>query len=730
MEPQSHTTGEVGEPIRKKRNRVAFSCTNCRHSKQRCNRGSPCMTCVLRGKQDSCRYTDDKSGRAWQDENSEPKGRSSSPESSPPKQDNPDLSSFGYSDVNAHNVLGIVKKLEHLETGNTHTPRRKTNTVSLSHASSETYRALIKRLPCRTCVEHLVQVFFTEVNWQFAIVDRNIFDDQLTEYYRYQSASILEPQDQIPTDQLTFPALLFQVIGLAVQFLPAQAGQGLHSACLRGIPRDGKYDLQGCHTMQLLNLVGKNAMNLTYIQAEFLRISWLKNCGFIAEAWHALAQTIMDAQDIGLHRDDFKVDASDAEEVCEQLWQILLRRRTMMNLYLWDSEMGIVLGKSFTITLSDCNIVPPTDCDIPTNRRSTAPLPRALDEKPNEFTLRFLESRLTSNLHEVKALEAEGPYPRDYSKVERLHQQAIGYIDSMPAIYRSEFSDTSYDLECPWLPAQREYLCSGGWLFVLLIHRTYLFSIPKSREAIMRAGIEALRAQQRFFILLQPHHHKLFTLTYLSAEPAISMLAVLITFPEEHGDLVEEAFRCIREALWRLNQIRGTNNIAGPGANVIQNLLGRAELKHKHILTGNAESLTTGTRSSDLSSVTQSPHQESLQGSSLTSENADQQAQYRAPQFLNMADWSSLSTFQQANTTAQPAGNTNYALNESPLRPLVDLAYHDLTTSHPFELGSQGTGSVFDVSMGSQQMAAQFQGTFDDNSFWNFMNTNTLTFPT
>ncbi|KAK5039342.1 hypothetical protein LTR13_003599 [Exophiala sideris] len=696
------------------------------------------MTCVLRGKQDSCRYTDDKPkddalilnihSRNLQVEAPGSKGGSSSPESSPSAKESPDLSGFGYSDVNAHNVLGIFKKLGHLETGLTHTPHCKSNTVSLSHASSETYRAVIKRLPCRTCVDHLVQVFFTEVNWQFAIVDRNVFDDQLKEYYRYQSASILEPQHEIPIDQLTFPALLFQIIGLAVQFLPAQAVQSLHSACLRGIPRDGKRDPQSCHTIQLLNLVGKNAINLTYIQAEFLWISWLKNCGFIAEAWHALAQTIMDAQDIGLHRDDGKVDAIDAEDVCEQLWQLVLRRRTMLYLYLWDSEMGIVLGKSFTLTLSDCNLVPPTDCEIPTNRKSTAPLPRSPNEKPNEYTIRFLESRLTSTLHEVKALEAEGPYPRDYSKVERLHQQALGYIDDIPAIYRSENPDTSYDLECPWLPAQREYLCSGAWLFVLSIHRTYLFSIPKSREAIMRSGIETLRAQQRFFNCLQPHHYKLFTLTYLSAEPAISMLAVLITFPKEHGDLVGEAFRCIREALWRLNQIRDTNKIAGPGADVIQNLLGRAELKHKHVLTGNAESLTTSTRSSELSSVTPSSYPESLQGSSLNPGNTEQQAQYHAPQFLNMADWSSLSTFQQTNTSAQPYSNTSYAFNEFPLRPLADLAYHDLTTSQPFDLGSQGNGSAFDASVGWQHMAPQFLGTFDDNSFWNFMNTSTLTF--
>lgn len=266
----------------------------------------------------------------------EPKGWSSSPDSCQSAKENPDLSGFGYSNVNAHNVLGIVKKLDHLETGSTHTPPRRSTTVSLSLASLEIYQAVIKRLPCRACIDRLVEIFFTEVNWQFAIVDRNILQTQLNEYRQFSAAPIVEPQRDFPSDQLTFLALLFQVIGLAIQFLPAQAAHGLHPSCLRSISRDAKDDKRDCYTMELLNLLGKDAIDLTYIQAEFLRVSWLKNCGLIAEAWHALAQTIMDAQDIGLHRDDGKVDANDAEDVCEQLWQILLRRRTMMNLYLWD----------------------------------------------------------------------------------------------------------------------------------------------------------------------------------------------------------------------------------------------------------------------------------------------------------------------------------------------------------------------------------------------------------
>lgn len=145
-----------------------------------------------------------------------------------------------------------------------------------------------------------------------------------------------ESYHDIPTDLITFTALLFIVLALASQFLPPDGSRRLHSSCLWGIPTHEKSHEHDCSTLQLLGLLDKDAIDLTYVQAEFLMVSWLKNRGAIAEAWHTLAQAVMDAQEIGLHRDECKLHADSSENVCEQLWKILMRRRTMMNLFLWD----------------------------------------------------------------------------------------------------------------------------------------------------------------------------------------------------------------------------------------------------------------------------------------------------------------------------------------------------------------------------------------------------------
>ncbi len=238
--------------------------------------------------------------------------------------------------------MGIIKKLEHLATGNAYplphaaSPGRKI--VLLGPASFEVYKTVIRRLPCSACVKALVDLFFAEVNWQYAIVDQNDFDDHLEEYYRQTDDPVPDPQPSLYTDRVIFPALLFQILALAVQFMPAEAPQGLHDSCLARLTGgDARADCpHHDSTKQLLDLLDKDMIDLTYVQAELLRVDWLKNSGLIAEAWHALAQTILDAQEMGLHRDDGKIHASDAETACEQLWQMVLRRRLMLNLFLWD----------------------------------------------------------------------------------------------------------------------------------------------------------------------------------------------------------------------------------------------------------------------------------------------------------------------------------------------------------------------------------------------------------
>jgi hypothetical protein len=373
--------------------------------------------------------------------------------------------------------------------------------------------------------------------------------------------------------------------------------------------------------------------------------------------------------------------------------------------------MGMVLGKPLNFKPNDYTIIPPTDCEIPRNRTSTAPFQRAEDDKPNTFTVRLLEYHIHKYLPQVRELEAQGPYPRDYGKVERLHQIALDYIASVPATFRFENPDTSYDGQCPHLASQREFLCATVWLFILMLHRPYIFSIAKSRTEILKSGIEMLNAQQRFFLTLEQHHYRMFTLAYLSVEPCVSMLAVLIAFPGENADLVAEAFRCIKESLARLNMIRRTNRVAGQGADVIHNLLLRAEKNRPSpSLASKSSSSPSDGRSSELlmtpSSHGVGPFYPVAEQPPLFTNNAT---------FAEMPDWNM--QFQQTSSAAPPV-SSEYAFDDTTFRPVADLTYNDLALAMSEEGFSGESGS----ERMSNEMPQQFRGDFGEGSFWSFVN--------
>ena len=373
--------------------------------------------------------------------------------------------------------------------------------------------------------------------------------------------------------------------------------------------------------------------------------------------------------------------------------------------------MGMVLGKPLNFKVGDYTIIPPIDCEIPRNRTSTAPFQRIDYDKPNTFTVRLLEYQIHRYLPQVRELEAEGAHPRDFSKVERLHQVALDYIATMPPTYRFKNPDRSFDDACPMLASQREFLCATVWLFLLVLHRPYIFSMAKSRTEILKAGIQMLNAQQRLFLSLKPHHYRMFTLAYLSVEPCVSMLAVLIAFPLENANLVVEAFRCLKESLSRLNTIRGTNRVAGQGADVIRNLLLRAERNRPKQAQASKPDSPMQVRSS-----------ETLMSPNSHGAGSFYQMVEQPPLFAldaPMEDMSGWNVPFQQNSSSLPAVSSGYAFDATPFRPVADLAYNDLALA----MSEEGLSAADSGSDGIPiEMPLQFSGDFGEGSFWTFVN--------
>lgn len=150
--------------------------------------------------------------------------------------------------------------------------------------------ALIAKLPSRTVIKTLVDFFFEEVNWHYVILERFYFDGLFSRWPSGEatdSIKYLKPS-QLAMELRYFPSLLFQVISLSLQFLPPGWD---------ALPRSSMGELATSQTYsdlgdKLLYLLGRPGFALTAIQADFLRASWLKNCGRGVESWHTVGNAI------------------------------------------------------------------------------------------------------------------------------------------------------------------------------------------------------------------------------------------------------------------------------------------------------------------------------------------------------------------------------------------------------------------------------------------------------
>ena len=129
-------------------------------------------------------------------------------------------------------------------------------------------------------VAELVEIFFSEVNWYYSLLERHYFNElqkswlEITDFNN--GALIRRPMKDLSLNQLHLPALLFQIAAIALEFLPADAS----SLKVLSIRNDtvrhrlsGRYSRKG---MDIMEILGRYHATLSSIQQDLLRSLWLK----------------------------------------------------------------------------------------------------------------------------------------------------------------------------------------------------------------------------------------------------------------------------------------------------------------------------------------------------------------------------------------------------------------------------------------------------------------------
>jgi hypothetical protein len=156
------------------------------------------------------------------------------------------------------------------------------------HPSWAQYWKLASQLPPPPVINNLVTQYFTTLNWQYCMLEEYYFRLLLQRWLLTHQDTVTELDQEL----LCFPALLFQVLAIALRFAPPQAyatsgsEQVQQSTCVK---LSRYYSDIG---VNMINVLGENGRGVTAVEHYFVRAWWLKNNGRKADSWHSLGTAI------------------------------------------------------------------------------------------------------------------------------------------------------------------------------------------------------------------------------------------------------------------------------------------------------------------------------------------------------------------------------------------------------------------------------------------------------
>lgn len=665
------------------------------------------------------------------------------------------VSAFGYAKANGNNntTLGIFEKIENHDADLSDVPAQAATNSTEYSVLREKYKSSIRQLPSKPYIEKLLPMYFRDVNYLYYPLDEAVFRDHLNNWHNLSFSTLNKGPLELSGDLQFFPALLFQVLALALQFVPSGYDPSLDSlkyaASMSFDDLANDYSESG---VSILNLLGKRHTTLVTVQAGLLRTIFLKNCAMVTESWHSLSSTIRDAQEISLHKvvndRQLKKPNQTPEDILESLWQEQLRRRLWTILTLWDIHMAIVLGRPTTIDSRDGKPVFPIDAPTPKNRREEAPSLRTDSDPPTPLTMLLWNAELSAPLWDIFNLEREDPHQNNFAKVERMHMLIKKMTLHCPPYFRAENPDTTFDSypECYWLPRARPTFQNNAAFAIMALHRPYIFTSSVSRSAALGAGLDVLRAQRKIFDLIAVKDYKLFSLVLNSFDAIVLVAAIHILHPCDNRDDLDDTFKHFEWAMVRFEMMSERNSMARAALGVLKAIhmrlkkaVGQNKPVHKTVTPASRPTPPSTTNMSLPAPPPPDPyptqysdqrqlasHSSVLPSPSTTSISST--SQYEKPTISNhsgsapppvASEWEAFS-----GNMSIPQ---NFDLSSmAPLQPMHDLLYRDLSTiGDPQVIDPQLTGfGSADVSMLDGTSGGwQFEGDFGDDSFWGFMNT-------
>ncbi|KAF2816414.1 uncharacterized protein BDZ99DRAFT_471641 [Mytilinidion resinicola] len=571
-------------PRPRQRRRLILTCVECRKRKQKCDRGQPCAQCIARGPESICIYEKFKSPS-----NAVARASSKSTESSPGQiQDRTSPSilqnaqEYGYSESDAFSSMGMLTKV--ISGIDEIPPSHRPAAPQIRSKLRADYFGYVRRLPAKTNCDILIDLFFKDVNHLNEALDQVIFREQLDRWWATAHDTIFKQgPDALPLDLWYFPALIFQVLGVALQFLPTPHDPQLEE--LKFTPLQTFTELSKEYSdcgEGLSNLVGRPSPTLVAIQSSFMKDLWYANAGDILQAWNHSGRTVKEAISVGLHLEPELPSSSKPDELLDALWMNELRKRTWWNMFVWDSFMALELGRPMFIDINKCTVTPPIECEIPQDRLKRVPTPRSDSDRPIALTERILRLKISRRFAEIRELESQGSVPQNPEKVKELHDFAVKYREDLPTFYRNINPDTSWDELCPFVPTHRELISFLTDSFLMALHRPYIFTRSKSQREVYNCALAILDSQDRLFQFHRSSSTQWFIgTTFPTFDAAVLLAVVLVSNPERYHATFSRPYQSLQRALERLQAIGPSLPLAKTGSEILHSTIRRVIEAHE-----------------------------------------------------------------------------------------------------------------------------------------------------
>ncbi|KAI0484530.1 hypothetical protein GGR56DRAFT_614237 [Xylariaceae sp. FL0804] len=579
-EAMSKTEGDPGReaprPPPRKRRRIVISCIECHRRKQKCDRLLPCTNCQSRNKESACRYETGtpvprpdrgEGGGGSAPPNAATAGSGGSPRRAHPAGAQVDLGYSSHAGVST--TMGMLHHIQGAGSGEPLAGMPTSVQANDSLGQRESYKTLIRQLPARTYIDRLVDIYFQDVHWQCFAIDEPLFRDLTAQWYDlpFNVLSGTGPQALSPSLR-AFPALLFQLLASALLYLPTGSEETFESLKYTSNMTFDDLAIEYSNSgIEVLAVLGKRRMSLINILAGLTRAAFLKYTGKVTESWHQLGATVRDAQEIGIHRDqnDPQPNSEDStEEIIEKMWIAQSRRRVWILLMGWDLHTGAVLGRPLGVDYRLVTRTLPIDVKIPKNSRRVPLVPRSDDDPPTPLTRAIWAFAIAKPLREILDLEKEGCEPKDFSKVQKIHQEITDLRAGTPPPFRLKSPDTRFDdlPQCRWLRLARPALDALLAFDLMALHRPYIWTRSDSRHEALKASLEMLEAQKQQFAHLLPSQHRTYGLFFGTFDAIVMLAAIYIVFPKEHPELLAETRQHFHWAVERFERMAERNHLA------------------------------------------------------------------------------------------------------------------------------------------------------------------------